>query len=78
MSLLCVFVLQLFQDSIFSLEWNRKNEEEGEEKRKRVRSRRDRLIEVEEGKGGTIHREGTERKSKTQGREERQGGEVIF
>ncbi|TNN72286.1 CUB and sushi domain-containing protein 3 [Liparis tanakae] len=41
------------EDSIFYLEWNRKNEEEGEEERKRVRSRRDRLIEVEEAECGS-------------------------
>lgn len=53
----------LFLDIIFYLEWNRKKEEKGKEERKLVRSTRGRLIEVEEGKGGTIHREGTERKS---------------
>ena len=68
--------LLLFLDIIFYLAWNRKKEVEGEEERKLVRSTRGRLIEVEEGKGGTIHREGTERES--EGVEEGEGGEVIF
>lgn len=45
-------------------------------KSKLGRHRRGRLIEVEEGKGGTIHREGE--RARELKRKEGEGGEVIF